>query len=156
MIPLAILLAAIGFVDVAAILKPRFNLPEFSWTVIAVGTVFSLLSSLPVLYYQPRLMDMGPSYAFDRLSRDPAPCGVALYRFGWIQSGGYAHLHRTVRSSGSPPAISSPSEPLPITPSSRRHSPLICPQPSSSSSVPMGFVFISARVLASRPAAETH
>ena len=95
-IPLVITLAAIGFVDVAARLKPRFNLPEFSWVVVAFGTVCIFLSSLCALYYRPRLGDMGPSYAFDRLSRDPAPCGVALYRFGWFQSGGYTHLHRNV------------------------------------------------------------
>lgn len=94
--PMAIILAAIGFADAAARLKPRFNLPEFSSTVVAAGTLFFLLSSLTALYYRPRLMNMGPSYAFSRLSRDVAPCGVALYRFGWFDSGGYSYLHRNV------------------------------------------------------------
>ncbi len=36
------------------------------------------------------------SGAFDRLSREPALCGVGIYDRMWWESGGYAHLHRDV------------------------------------------------------------
>ena len=65
--------------------------------VVAMGVAFFLVSSALLAahcadWYKTRWGDG----AFDRLSREPAVCGVGIYRRIWWESGGYTHLHRNV------------------------------------------------------------
>ena len=93
----AITLAAMGIVDLLGEIKAGMRfLDNPRWVVaISVGFLFissALLAANCAGWYKTRWGDG----AFDRLSREPALCGVGIYRAIWWQSGGYTHLHRDV------------------------------------------------------------
>jgi hypothetical protein len=101
-LPLAIVLASMGFVEAVAPLRARWKLPEFSKGVIATGLVFFALSSAFVASRLPDWLDPPPAQAaLDRLSRDSTLCGVGFYGpdfygMNWPNTGGYSRLHRNV------------------------------------------------------------
>ena len=93
----AITLAAIGIVDLMHEIKHGFEVFDNPRWVVAIGVAFLALSSALLAaqcadWYRTRWGDG----AFDRLSREPAVCGVGIYRVMWSESGGYTHLHRNV------------------------------------------------------------
>jgi hypothetical protein len=101
-LPLAIVLASMGFVEAVAPLRARWKLPEFSYGVIAAGLVFFALSSAFVASRQLDWWEPVPAQAaLDQLSRDATLCGVGyygpdFYGINWPKTGGYSRLHRNV------------------------------------------------------------
>jgi hypothetical protein len=96
-LPLAITLAAIGFVDSAANLSSFMRLRGSSKIIITLGLLFFAISSaLVASLYSNWCRASGAQVAFDHLSRDPTLCGVAFYEVNWWNTGGYTHLHRNV------------------------------------------------------------
>jgi hypothetical protein len=101
-LPLAIVMASMGFVEAVAPLRARWKLPEFSKGVIAAGLVFFVLSSAFVASRLPDWLEPLPAQAaLDRLSRDSTLCGVGFYGpdfygINWPKTGGYGRLHRNV------------------------------------------------------------
>lgn len=96
-LPLAITLASIGFVETFANLRNRLKLPHFPSALVAVGLLFFVLSSaLVASEFSGWCEAPDAQVAFDRLSRDSTLCGVALYEVNWWNTGGYTHLHRNV------------------------------------------------------------
>lgn len=100
MIPIvapAVTLAAIGIVDLLDEMKrgvPFLIHPKWMATT---GMAVLLLSSVLLAGLCSNWYKAGWGLpAFDRLSRDPAVCGVGLYHATWLKSGGYAHLHRNI------------------------------------------------------------
>ena len=94
--PLAVTLAALGFVDLVPAFNNRRKAPLSSKKIVACGLVFAGVTSwlLASQFYWPRRS--GTLTAFDQLSVDPTLCGVGVYRIGWWDLGGYAHLHQNV------------------------------------------------------------
>ncbi|MGA3373342.1 MAG: hypothetical protein ABSC48_16425 [Terracidiphilus sp.] len=101
-LPLAIVLASMGFVEAVEPMRIRRKLPEFSKGIVAAGLAFFLFSSA---FTASRLLDwwepVPAQAALDRLSRDPALCGVGyygpdFYGVNWAKTGGYSRLHRNV------------------------------------------------------------
>ncbi|HEY1805295.1 MAG TPA: hypothetical protein VGG45_12545 [Terracidiphilus sp.] len=93
----AVTLAAIGIVDLFGEIKRGMRFLDNPRWVVAIGVAFLFVSSALLAahcadWYKTRWGDG----AFDRLSRDPAVCGVGIYQAIWWQSGGYTHLHRDV------------------------------------------------------------
>lgn len=93
----AITLAAMGIVDLLDEIKAGMKFLENPGWVVAIGVAFLFVSSALLAahcadWYKTRWGDG----AFDRLGREPALCGVGIYRAIWWQSGGYTHLHRDV------------------------------------------------------------
>ncbi len=93
----AITLAAMGIVDLLQEIKHGLSFLDNPRWVVAIGVAFFLVSSALLAtncadWYKTRWGDG----AFDRLSREPAVCGVGIYRRIWWESGGYTHLHRDV------------------------------------------------------------
>jgi GPI mannosyltransferase 3 len=96
-VPLAIALSSIGVVEAAASVRERLRLPTFSVSVVAIGLIFFILSSvLMASQFSSWCQTPGALAAFDRLSRDSTLCGAAFYRVRWFDTGGYTHLHRDV------------------------------------------------------------
>ncbi len=96
--PILLTLAAIGFADLSQLLATRLNrVHPVKNVTIAIGLIFfALLSylSAPLFpYWQKNSVGIE---AFDRLSRDPTICGLALYRVFLLNTGGYAHLHKDI------------------------------------------------------------
>lgn len=93
----AITLAAMGIVDLLREIKHGLKFLDNPRWVVAIGVAFLALSSAMLAaqcagWYRTRWGDG----AFDRLSHEPAVCGVGIYRAMWWESGGYTHLHRDV------------------------------------------------------------
>jgi len=93
----ALTLAAMGAVDLLDEIKRGLRFLENPRWVVAISIAFFLVSSALLTaqcadWYKTR-WGVG---AFDRLSRDPALCGVGIYKAIWWESGGYSHLHRDV------------------------------------------------------------
>ena len=93
----AITLASMGIVDLLDEIKAGMRFLENPRWVVAISVAFFFVSSALLAaqcadWYKTRWGDG----AFDRLSREPAVCGVGIYRAIWWQSGGYTHLHRNV------------------------------------------------------------
>jgi GPI mannosyltransferase 3 len=93
----ALTLAAMGVVDLLNEIKAGMRFLENPRWVIAISVAFFLGSSALLTaqcadWYKTRW----GAAAFDRLSREPALCGVGLYGVIWWESGGYTHLHREV------------------------------------------------------------
>jgi GPI mannosyltransferase 3 len=93
----AITLAAMGIVDLLDEIKAGMRFLDNPRWVVAIGVAFLFVSSALLAahcadWYKTRWGDG----AFDRLSREPALCGVGIYRAIWWESGGYTHLHRDV------------------------------------------------------------
>jgi len=93
----AITLATMGIVDLLDEIKAGMRFLENPQWVIAISVAFFLGSSVMLAaqcadWYKTRWGDG----AFDRLSREPALCGIGLYGVIWWESGGYTHLHRDV------------------------------------------------------------
>ena len=93
----AITLASMGIVDLLDEIKRGMTFLENPRWVVAISVAFLFVSSALLAahcgdWYKTRWGDG----AFDRLSREPALCGVGIYNAIWWQSGGYAHLHRDV------------------------------------------------------------
>jgi hypothetical protein len=95
-IPLAITLAALGLVETADWIGNRWKivLPAGGVAVACLGilTFHSVFFAPQFLYWSK---SSGTLAAFDRLSRDPAVCGVGLFDTSWVE-GSYAHLHHNV------------------------------------------------------------
>jgi GPI mannosyltransferase 3 len=93
----AIVLAAMGIVDLLTEIRRGWRRLEDPRWVAAIGTAFLLCSSALLAaqcadwYRTP--WGIG---AFDRLSHQPDLCGVGIYDRMWWESGGYTHLHRDV------------------------------------------------------------
>jgi hypothetical protein len=86
-----------GIVDLLGEIKRGLQFLDNPKWVVAIGVAFLALSSALLAaqcadWYKTRWGDG----AFDRLSREPALCGVGIYRAMWWESGGYTHLHRDV------------------------------------------------------------
>ena len=93
----AITMAALGIVDLLHEIRRGMRFLENPRWVVAISVVFffassALLAAQCADWYKTR-WGVG---AFDRLSREPAVCGVGIYRAIWWESGGYTHLHRNV------------------------------------------------------------
>ena len=93
----ALTLAAMGMVDLLHEIKGGMRFLENPRWVIAISVAFFLGSSALLAaqcadWYKTRW----GAAAFDRLSREPALCGIGLYGVIWWESGGYTHLHRDV------------------------------------------------------------
>jgi hypothetical protein len=93
----ALTLAAIGMVDLLHEIRGGMRFLENPRWVIGLSVVFffgssALLAAHCADWYKTR-WGVG---AFDRLSHEPAVCGVGIYRAIWWESGGYTHLHRDV------------------------------------------------------------
>jgi len=96
LMPLEITLAALGVMELAPVLK-GWRKPPFSPGMIAAGGLAFLALNSCILAPEFDWSRMaGPLVAFDRLSQDPTLCGVGVYRIGWWNIGGYAHLHKNV------------------------------------------------------------
>lgn len=96
MVPLVVTLTALGIVESAGWIGRRWKFPLPAAGIAAAGLgLFAFHSA----YFAPQFgywsRDSGTLAAFDRLSADPAVCGVGLYGAPWME-GGYAHLHRNV------------------------------------------------------------
>ena len=96
MLPLEITLAALGFMEVLPALNVRRNRPLSSRAVVLTGLAFCVISSCLLIRQFDWSRNSGALAAFDRLSQDSSLCGVGLYKVGWYDTGGYAHLHRNV------------------------------------------------------------
>src|SRR5580698_8288199 len=93
----AITLAAMGIVDLLQEIKHGLNFLDNPRWVVAIGVAFFLVSSgLLAVHCADWYKTRWGGGAFDRLSREPAVCGVGIYRSIWWESGGYTHLHRDV------------------------------------------------------------
>jgi len=93
----AITLASMGIVDLLDEIKAGMKFLENPRWVVAISVAFLFISSALLAahcadWFKTRWGDG----AFDRLSREPALCGVGIYHAIWWQSGGYTHLHRDV------------------------------------------------------------
>ena len=93
----ALTLAAMGMVDLLHEIRGGMRFLENPRWVIAISVAFFLGSSALLAaqcadWYKTRW----GAAAFDRLSREPALCGIGLYGVIWWESGGYTHLHRDV------------------------------------------------------------
>ena len=96
-LPLAITLASIGFVEFATLIRTSPKLAEFSKPVAAAGLLFFVLSSAFVASMLPGWWKApGAQLALDQLSRDSTLCGVGFYGVNWWDISGYTHLHRNV------------------------------------------------------------
>lgn len=103
-LPLLIVLASIGFVEVASSMKVLARLRASPRGLVAAGLIFFVLSSSLLAWRFSRWCKTpGVESAFDRLSRDSNLCGVGFYgpksdywTLSWYTAGGYAHLHRNV------------------------------------------------------------
>ncbi len=103
-LPLLIVLASIGFVEVAFHMKVLARLRASPKGLVTTGLiVFALSSSLLAWRFSRWCKTPGAESAFDQLSRDSNLCGVGFYGPGsdywtlsWYTAGGYAHLHRNV------------------------------------------------------------
>ena len=96
MMPLAITLAALGIMEVLPALNARRNTPLSSRAVVLIGLAFCAGSSCLLIRQFDWSRNSGALAAFDRLSQDPSLCGLGLYKVGWYDTGGYAHLDRNV------------------------------------------------------------
>ena len=95
--PIVVTLAAIGLMEIVRYFTSKSKNPALvrNATIVSALTFCCLLSywSIPLFpYWQKNAVGIA---AFNRLSRDPAVCGVADYEL-WYSIGGYAHLHRDI------------------------------------------------------------
>jgi hypothetical protein len=96
MVPLEITLAALGIMELMPAFNARRKKPLSSRVIVAGGLAFCVVSSCLLIQQFDWSRNSGNLAAFDRLSRDPTLCGVAVYGIGWYDLGGYAHLHKNV------------------------------------------------------------
>jgi len=96
MVPLEITLAALGIMELVPAFNARRKKPLSSRVIVAGGLAFCVVSSCLLIQQFDWSRNSGNLAAFDRLSRDPTLCGVAVYGIGWYDLGGYAHLHKNV------------------------------------------------------------
>jgi len=96
MVPLEITLAALGFMEVLPALNAHRKTPLSSRAVVLTGFTFCAISSCLLIRQFDWSRNSGALAAFDRLSQDSSLCGLGLYKIGWYDTGGYAHLHRNV------------------------------------------------------------
>jgi len=96
MVPLELTLAALGALEIVPALDFGRKTPLSSRTIIAGGLVLCAFSSCMLIHQFDWSRRAGNLAAFDQLSDDSAVCGVAVYKIGWYDTGGYAHLHRNV------------------------------------------------------------
>jgi GPI mannosyltransferase 3 len=99
-LPLALVLAAIGFVDVAKIVAGWFKLQPAPRTIVAAGLLFFVLDSAHQAKSLLKSWSQvnGAQIAFDHLSHDREICGVGVYspRAHFLNNGGYSHLGANV------------------------------------------------------------
>ncbi len=93
----AITMASMGIVDLLGEIKAGMRFLDNPRWVVAIGVAVLFVSSaLLAAHCADWCKTRWGDGAFDRLSREPAVCGVGIYRAMWWESGGYAHLHRDV------------------------------------------------------------
>jgi hypothetical protein len=96
-VPLVLVLGAIGFVETAASSKPGGTLLGFSKKRVAAGVLFfAVAQAYGVLMFAGWWKTPGTLLAIDRLSREPGLCGVGTYVAEWTAFSGYSHLHQNV------------------------------------------------------------
>jgi len=95
-LPLIVILAAMGFVEIAAFLGKRLSLLHSPRLVTATGLICCVLISAGFARGMHWDRSSGGLIAFDKLSQDPTVCGVGLLAIPWSLTGGYTHLHRDV------------------------------------------------------------
>ena len=95
-LPLIVILAAMGFVEIAAFLGKRLSLLPSLRLVTATGLICCVLISAGFARGMHWDRSSGGLIAFDKLSQDPTVCGVVLLAIPWSLTGGYTHLHRDV------------------------------------------------------------
>jgi hypothetical protein len=96
LVPLEITLAALGIMELAPVFKTRRGSALSSRTIVISGLAFMALSCCLLVPQLDWSRNSGSLIAFDQLSRDSTLCGVGVYRIGWWNLGGYAHLHKNV------------------------------------------------------------
>lgn len=96
MVPLELTLAGLGILEIVPAFDFWRKTPLTSRTVVTAGLAFCAFSSCLLIHQFDWTRRAGNLAAFDELSRDPALCGVAVYKIGWYDTGGYAHLHKNV------------------------------------------------------------
>jgi GPI mannosyltransferase 3 len=93
----SITLAAMGIVDLLREINRGSKILDNPKWVVAIGVVFFFVSSgLLAVHCADWCKTRWGVGAFDRLSGEPAVCGVGIYRRAWWESGGYTHLHRNI------------------------------------------------------------
>jgi len=96
MVPLEITLAALGLMEVLPALNAHRKTPLSSRPIVLIGLTFCVGSSCLLIRQFDWSRNSGALAAFDRLSQDSSLCGLGLYKVGWYDTGGYAHLHQNV------------------------------------------------------------
>ena len=96
MVPLEITLAALGIMELVPVFNTGRKRPLSSRAIVVSGLAFFAICSCVLIRQFDWSRNAGSLAAFDQLSRDPALCGVAVYKIGWWDTGGYAHLHKNV------------------------------------------------------------
>jgi hypothetical protein len=99
-VPILITLAALGIVEVARMLESFRRKPISAPAVVAVSlALFAIASGARAALAASRdywTLHSGGLITLNRLSREPAVCGVGLYEVPWFETGAYAHLHQPV------------------------------------------------------------
>jgi hypothetical protein len=96
MVPLEITLAALGVMELIPAFNARRKKPLSSRAIVLGGVAFCVLSSALLIHQFDWSRNSGNVITFGELSRDSALCGVAVYKIGWYDLGGYARLHKNV------------------------------------------------------------
>jgi hypothetical protein len=96
LMPLEITLAALGVMEIVTALNAGRSSPLSPRAIVAGGLAFVALNSCLLAPEINWRRAAGPLIAFDRLSGDSTLCGVGVYKIGWWDLGGYAHLHENV------------------------------------------------------------
>ncbi len=96
-VPIALTLASVGFVELLSKSKLKFVLRLGSRAIFATSLVVILISSLFSLYaIRGKVKSMGAMRAMAALSREENVCGVGLYNVPWWSTGGETYLHHNV------------------------------------------------------------
>jgi len=96
-LPLLLTLAAIGLIDFLQILERNTKFHPSPQVTLLIAASFVLACSLALASQFPRWeQSRGDLRAFNRLSRDPQACAVAIYYDDWWHVGGYTYLHRAI------------------------------------------------------------
>jgi GPI mannosyltransferase 3 len=97
MLPILVLLAVLGLLDLFAKLNGKLKTPLSTSAVAAAAVAFFCLISVGIGGQFPFWRERtGILRAFNSLSHDDHLCGLAMEQHNWAYSGGYSHLHRQV------------------------------------------------------------
>ena len=103
LLPILMTLAGLGFAEIVQTISSLRKTLVPSSAVAVTSLLFLVLTSGLFAGFIVRAWaqyvhrpNSGGMAAFDRISRDPAVCGVGLYGLAWFETGGYTHLHRNI------------------------------------------------------------